>query len=181
LEGGEIGQRGQVAAELPAPREVERLERCEAAQFRRKSIQFNESSLLRSNSTAPVFSASWMHRMAYLIVFFLRESLKLGLESGGVRKVYQKISSPYDIEILVALPDGEGSGPWEEFMAEDFWDEDVLGHVFGFKAVAADGGVSASQVAWVPGKGEGAEGGRNVLGELRAGGGVDGIGGRKAF
>jgi hypothetical protein len=52
-------------------------------------------------------------------------------------------------------------------MAEDFCDEDVLGHVFGFKAVAADGGVGASQVAWFPGKGEGAEGSRNVLGELR--------------
>jgi hypothetical protein len=26
-------------------------------------------------------------------------------------------------------------------MAEDFCDEDVLGHVFGFKAVAADSGV----------------------------------------
>jgi hypothetical protein len=54
-------------------------------------------------------------------------------------------------------------------MAEDFCDEDVLGHVFGFKAVAADGGVGASQVSWFPGKGEGAEGSRNVFGELRAG------------
>jgi hypothetical protein len=27
------------------------------------------------------------------------------------------------------MPDGEGGGPWEEFMAEDFCDEDVLGHV----------------------------------------------------
>jgi hypothetical protein len=47
--------------------------------------------------------------------------------------------------------------------------------------VAADSGVGASQVAWFPGKGEGAEGGRNVLGELRACGGVDGVGGRKAL
>jgi hypothetical protein len=36
-----------------------------------------------------------------------------------------------DIEILVALPDGEGSGPWEEFMAEDLGQEDVLGLVWG--------------------------------------------------
>jgi hypothetical protein len=36
---------------------------------------------------------------------------------------------PFDVEILVALPDGEGSGPGEEFMAEDFCDEDVLGGV----------------------------------------------------
>ena len=66
-------------------------------------------------------------------------------------------------------------------MAEDFCDEDVLGHVFGFKAVAADSGVGASQVAWFPGKGEGAEGSRNVFGELRAGGRVDRIWARKAF
>jgi hypothetical protein len=32
-----------------------------------------------------------------------------------------------NVEILVALSDGEGSGPWDEFMAEDFCDEDVLG------------------------------------------------------
>jgi hypothetical protein len=50
----------------------------------------------------------------------------------------------FDKEILIALPDGEGSGPWEEFMAEDFCDEDVLGHVYWFKAVAADSGVGAS-------------------------------------
>jgi hypothetical protein len=86
-----------------------------------------------------------------------------------------------NVEILVALPDGEGSGPWEEFMAEDFCDEDVLGHVLGFKAVAADSGEGASQVAWFPGKGEGAESSRNVFGELRAGGGVDGVWGGEAF
>jgi hypothetical protein len=50
------------------------------------------------------------------------------------------LSSSFNVKILVALPDGEGSGPWKEFMAEDFCDEDVLGHVFGFKAVAADSG-----------------------------------------
>jgi hypothetical protein len=91
------------------------------------------------------------------------------------------LSSSFNIEILVALPDGEGGGPWEEFMAEDFCDEDVLGHVFGFEAVAADSGVGASQVAWFPGLVDGAEGSRNVFGELRAGGRVDGIGGRKAL
>jgi hypothetical protein len=66
-------------------------------------------------------------------------------------------------------------------MAEDFRDEDVLGHVFGFKAVVADSGVGASQVAWFPAKGEGAEGSRNVFGQLRAGGGVDGVWGGKGF
>src|SRR4029077_6447503 len=73
------------------------------------------------------------------------------------------LSGSFNVKILVALPDGEGSGPWKEFMAEDFCDEDVLGHVFRFKAVAAESGVGASQVAWFPGKGEGAEGSRNVL------------------
>jgi hypothetical protein len=73
-------------------------------------------------------------------------------------------SSPYDIEILVALPDRESGGTWEEFMAEDFCDEDVLGHVFGFKAVAADSGVGAAEVAWFPGKGEGAKSVGDVLG-----------------
>ncbi len=51
------------------------------------------------------------------------------------------LSSFNNIEILVALADGESSGPWEEFMAEDFCDEDVLGHVYWCKAVAADSGV----------------------------------------
>ena len=76
---------------------------------------------------------------------------------------YQNDSSPCDIEILVALPDGEGSGSWEEFMAEDFCDEDVLGHVFGFESVAADSGVGASQVAWFPGLVQRAEGVGDVL------------------
>jgi hypothetical protein len=69
----------------------------------------------------------------------------------------------HEVEILVALADGEGSGLGEEFMAEGFCDEDVLGHVLGFKAVVADSGVGASQVAWFPGKGEGAEGVGDVL------------------
>jgi hypothetical protein len=47
--------------------------------------------------------------------------------------------------------------------------------------VAADSGVGASQVAWFPGLVQGAEGSRNVFGELRAGGGVDGAWGGEAF
>jgi hypothetical protein len=42
----------------------------------------------------------------------------------------------HDVKILIALPDGEGGGAWEEFVAEDFSAKDVLGHVFGFEAVA---------------------------------------------
>ena len=47
--------------------------------------------------------------------------------------------------------------------------------------MAADGGVGAAQVAWFPGFVQRAEGGRNVLGELGACGGVDGIGAKEAF
>jgi hypothetical protein len=66
-------------------------------------------------------------------------------------------------------------------MAEDLRDEDVVGHVLGFEAVAADSGVGASQVAWFPRFVQGAEGSRNVFGELRAGGGVDGVGALEGF
>jgi hypothetical protein len=97
------------------------------------------------------------------------------------KKALSENLKPYDIEILVALADGESGCSWEEFMAEDFCDEDVLGHAYWFEAVAADSGIGASQVAWFPGKGEGAEGSRNVFGELRAGGGVDGVWGGEAF
>jgi hypothetical protein len=45
--------------------------------------------------------------------------------------------------------------------------------------VAADGAVGAAQVAWFPGLVQRAEGVGNVLGELRAGDGVDGLGGSK--
>jgi hypothetical protein len=60
-------------------------------------------------------------------------------------------------------------------MAEDLCQEDVVGLVLRFEALAADGGVGAAQVSRFPRFVEGAEGGRNVLGELRAGGRVDGI------
>jgi hypothetical protein len=51
----------------------------------------------------------------------------------------------------------------------------------GFEAVATDGSVGASEVAWFPGLVQRAEGVGNVLRELRAGGGVVGIGGREGF
>jgi hypothetical protein len=47
--------------------------------------------------------------------------------------------------------------------------------------VAADGAVGAAEVAWFPGFVQRAEGVGNVLGELRAGGGIDGIEGIKGF
>ena len=67
-------------------------------------------------------------------------------------------------------------------MAEDLGEEDIVGLVFGFELVATDGAVGASEVAgFPPGSFRGAEGVGDVLGELRAGGGVDGLGGREAF
>ena len=66
-------------------------------------------------------------------------------------------------------------------MAEDLCQEYVVGLVLRFEAVAADGGVVASQVTWFPGCVQRAEGVGNVLGEVRAGGGVDGIGANEAF
>ena len=66
-------------------------------------------------------------------------------------------------------------------MAEDLGQEDVVGLVLGFKLVAADGSVGAAEVAGFPGFVQRAESGGNVLGQLRAGGGVDGIGTREGF
>jgi hypothetical protein len=66
-------------------------------------------------------------------------------------------------------------------MAKDLGEEDIVGDVFWFELVATDDAVGASEVAWFPGSFQGAEGGGHVLGELRAGGGVNGCGGRKAL
>jgi hypothetical protein len=66
-------------------------------------------------------------------------------------------------------------------MTEDLGEEDIVGLVFGFELVAADGSVGASQVARFPGLVQRAEFGRDVLRELGAGGGVDGLGGKETF
>jgi hypothetical protein len=47
--------------------------------------------------------------------------------------------------------------------------------------VAADCSIGRAEVARFPGFVQRAEGGGNVLGQLRAGGGVDGIGAREGF
>ena len=60
-------------------------------------------------------------------------------------------------------------------------EEDIVGLVFGFEPVATDGALGGAEVSWFPGSVEGAEGGGNVLGELGAGGGVNGLGGREAL
>ena len=60
--------------------------------------------------------------------------------------------SRLNVEILVALPDRESGGAWQEFVSQDLGQEDIVGHVPGLEAVAADGGVGAAQVARFPGK-----------------------------
>ena len=73
-------------------------------------------------------------------------------------------SSNFDVKILITLPDREGCVRPQELVAEDLGQEDVIGLVLRFEAVAADGGVGRAQVAWLPGFVQRAEGGRNVLG-----------------
>jgi hypothetical protein len=63
-----------------------------------------------------------------------------------------------DKKILIALPHGKRCIRSQELVAEDLGRDDVVGLVLGFELVAADGAVSASQVAWFPGLVEGAEG-----------------------
>ena len=87
----------------------------------------------------------------------------------------------HDVEILITLPYGKRCVRSEQLMAEDLGQEDVVGLVSGFKLVAADGAVGRAEVAGFPGFVQRAEGVGNVLGELRAGGGIDGIEGIKGF
>ena len=57
-----------------------------------------------------------------------------------------------NIEILVALPDGERGGARQEFVAEDLGHEDVGCHILRLELVAADSGIGAAEVARFPGK-----------------------------
>jgi len=66
-------------------------------------------------------------------------------------------------------------------VAEDLGQEDVVGLVYGLEPVAADGAVGVAQVARLPRSVQGAEGARDVLWELGAGGGIDGIGRGEGF
>jgi hypothetical protein len=66
-------------------------------------------------------------------------------------------------------------------VTEDLGEEDIVGLVLGLEPVATDGAVGAAEVSGFPGLVKGAEGGGHVLGELEAGGGVHGLGGRKAL
>ena len=71
---------------------------------------------------------------------------------------------------------------WERGVCgRGFGQEDIVGNVLMFEAVATDSAVVAAEVALVSRVVEGAEGGGNVLGELWARGGVNGCGGEEAF
>ena len=56
-----------------------------------------------------------------------------------------------NVKILVTLADRKGCVRTEEFMAEDLSEEDIVGLVVWFEAVAADGAVGRAQVAGFPG------------------------------
>jgi hypothetical protein len=64
---------------------------------------------------------------------------------------YRDSSRLSNVKILITLPDREGCVWSQEFVAEDLGEEDIVGLVFGFEAVATDGAVGASQVAGFPG------------------------------
>jgi hypothetical protein len=66
-------------------------------------------------------------------------------------------------------------------MAEDLCEEDIVGLVFGFEAVAADGAVGGAQVARFSGVGRGSRRRRKRTLGVGAGGGVHCLGGRKAL
>jgi hypothetical protein len=86
-----------------------------------------------------------------------------------------------NVKILIALSYRKGCIRSEQLVAEDLGQEDVVGLVSGFELVAADSSVGASEVAGFPGFVQRAEGVGNVLRQLRAGGGVDGIGALEGF
>ena len=87
----------------------------------------------------------------------------------------------HDVEILITLSYRKRCVRSQEFVAEDLGQEDVVGLVFGFELVAADGAVCAAEVAWFPGFVQRTEGVGDVLGQLRAGGGVNGIRARETL
>jgi hypothetical protein len=62
---------------------------------------------------------------------------------------FWQFSVSYDKEILVTLPDRESCSARQELITEDLCLEDIVGHVPGFEAVAADSSIGASEVALV--------------------------------
>jgi hypothetical protein len=94
--------------------------------------------------------------------------------------LYRDSSRLSNVKILITLPHGVGCVWTEEFVAEDLGEDDIVGLVFGFELVATDRR-PAEVARFPPGSFRGAEGGRHVLGELRAGGGVNGLGGRETL
>jgi hypothetical protein len=60
------------------------------------------------------------------------------------------VSTLLNIEILITLPNGQRRSAGEKFVSQDLGQENVFGHVFGFKELATNGTVGASQVARFP-------------------------------
>ena len=70
-----------------------------------------------------------------------------------VRRYYPNryVSGHCNVKILIALADRHAGVRAEELVAEDLGQEDVIGLVLGFEAVAADGAIGAAQLTWFPG------------------------------
>jgi hypothetical protein len=79
------------------------------------------------------------------------------------------------IEILIALADGKGGVRSQQFMPQDLGQEDIVGHVLGFEAVAADCAVAA-EVARFPGKVALAEGELDLVVKSVLGGDMGALG-----
>ena len=80
------------------------------------------------------------------------------------RETEKSALASYDIEILIALSYRKRCVRPQEFVAEDLGQEDVVGLVFWFEEMGADGAVCASPVARFPGSVQRAESVGDVLG-----------------
>ena len=66
-------------------------------------------------------------------------------------------------------------------MAEDLGEEDIVGDVLGFELVATVGAIGGAEVAGFQGRSREPKAAETYFGSSRAGGGVNGLGGREAF
>jgi hypothetical protein len=87
---------------------------------------------------------------------------------------YRNGSGLSNIKILITLPYGEGCVRSQEFMVEDLGEEDMVGDVLGFEHGRSGGGPSFQGRSREPKA-------KTYFGSSRAGGGVDGLRGRKAL
>jgi hypothetical protein len=89
---------------------------------------------------------SWAHGGLSRRIFHLRghKWVELAL------LFYRNVSGLSNVKILITLSYGEGCVWAEEFMAEDLGEENIVGLIFGFEAVATEGAVGRAQVAGFP-------------------------------